>query len=141
MTPYIDARDAAIDEAMTAPSKPSKGALTPEEKARCIKLLAQYGPPSEWSGSVAASMSPEDRALCMRGWKQLSKDEQAAITAKFEAGMAEGAAEEATPENIDSLIEAKAKSLDSLSAGKSKPSMDEMRNSAIDKAMSMKGMK
>lgn len=149
---YDNARDAAIDSAMKGSIKPSgKGALTPEEKAKCLQLLETYGPPREWSGAVAATLSPEDRALIVRGWKQLSKDERDAVYAKFEAKVEgenvtspdqetdqEEAAEHGiTPENIDAKGKEAAARLDKLlAAGSSKrTSMSDLRDAAVDAAM------
>lgn len=146
---YEDARAAAIDAATAGRIRSGGGTLSPEDKAKGIKLLITYGPPREWSGAVAATLSPEDRALITRVWKSLSKEEQNAVYAKFEAAMegenvkspdeesdAEEAAEHGvTPENIDAKGREAAARLDKLLAGGPRKSMKQMTEDAVDAAI------
>lgn len=49
------------------------------------ELLVKYGPPTEWTGAIAAGLGPERRRLLLRTWKSLSSEEQREIHTKWES--------------------------------------------------------
>ncbi len=48
-----------------------------------FKMLTQYGPPTQWSGGVAGSMSEERRRTLQRAWRTATKGEKARINQSF----------------------------------------------------------
>lgn len=51
-----------------------------------VQKLVQVGPPSEWSGAVAAAIGPEGRRELRTLWDSLSSAERREIKAKFRKG-------------------------------------------------------
>jgi 8-oxo-dGTP pyrophosphatase MutT (NUDIX family) len=48
-----------------------------------LKLIQQFGPPSQWSGASASAMGPENRRTILRAWRSLSSEERKTLTQKF----------------------------------------------------------